>query len=85
MTNRQKYFLKRDGYDLLLSVKYNVQQPNARCHCPIAIIGGDKPPCKILIDEPDIKDYIGDGAVLCRGKLDCKSCIQQWLNEEAVP
>ena len=38
MTNREKYFLKRDPYDLLMDMWL-------RFYCPIEIITGEKPEC----------------------------------------
>jgi hypothetical protein len=53
-TNRQKYFLQRDEYDILISIRRRGWH-----YCPIEIIGADRPVC-----VPD-KDYIHDDCDTC--------------------
>ena len=52
MTNREKYFLKRDPYDLLMDMWL-------RIYCPVEIISGKKPEC-----PPDAR-YASSGCGKC--------------------
>lgn len=40
MTNREKYFLKRDEYDTMMTIYRNKHK-----WCPIQIVGAEKPKC----------------------------------------
>lgn len=40
MTNREKYFLKRDEYDTMKAIYRNKHK-----WCPIEVIGAEKPKC----------------------------------------
>ena len=68
-TNRHKYFLQRDEYDLMMTIAENIQ--GIGTFCPIKAISGKRPPCKH--DTPSF--------LMLR---DCKTCIQTWLNEEEI-
>lgn len=68
MTNREKYFLKRDEYDTMLKIAENIQ--GLGTFCPIKAVSDKRPPCK----------HKTQSFVMRR---DCKPCIQKWLNEEA--
>ena len=70
MTNREKYFLKRDEYDTMMTIAENIQ--GIGTFCPIKAISGKRPPCK----------HITQSFTMMR---DCKTCAQNWLNEEAKP
>lgn len=37
MTNREKYFLKRDEYDTMMTIKANIKHGH---HCPIKAVSG---------------------------------------------
>lgn len=71
MRNREKYILKCDEYDLMMGIKRRLESKWQ--YCPISILGAERPPCK-TIPDPDYK---------YKSKLDCESCVQKWLNEEA--
>ena len=70
MTNREKYFLKRDEYDTMMEIAKNIQ--GLGTFCPIKAISGKRPPCK----------HVTPSFLMIK---DCKDCIQKWLNEEAKP
>ena len=40
MTNREKYFLKRDEYDTMMAINFRMHK-----NCPIEVIGAEKPKC----------------------------------------
>lgn len=71
MTNREKYFLKRDEYDTMMVIAENIQELGT--FCPITAVGGKRPPCK----------HITQSFTMMR---DCETCCQEFLNnEEAEP
>lgn len=72
MTNREKYFLKRDEYDLMMTIAKNIQELGT--FCPITAIGGKRPPCKCK--------HIASCSLMMR---DCETCVQEFLNAEAKP
>lgn len=67
MTNREKYFLKRDEYDIMMTIAENIQ--GIGTFCPITAVGGKRPPCK----------HITQSFLMMR---DCKTCVQEFLNEK---
>ena len=68
MTNREKYFLKRDVYDTMTEIEKNLP-PDM---CVIEAISGKYPD-----PEHGLCWYEGwDGK--------CDKCKQKWLNEEAT-
>lgn len=73
MTNRERYITKRDEYDLMMTMKKNLERIGV--FCPIDVITGKKPECE-TVDKPSMD---GTAWALCR---DCETCIQKFLNEE---
>ena len=67
MTNREKYFLKRDEYDLMMTICHNIQQ--TAIYCPIRVIGAPKRAC-ILTESKS-------------PERDCETCVQEFLNDES--
>lgn len=68
MTNRERYFLKRDEYDTMMEIAKNIQ--GLGTFCPIKAISGKRPPCK----------HITQSFLMMR---DCETCVQEFLNEES--
>ena len=68
MTNREKYFQRRNEYDLMLDIEKNLRA------CPIRAIVG------IEHDEKIRRCVIH--ALVC--DIGCEDCVQDWLNEEAA-
>lgn len=73
-TNRKKYLLDRDEYDLLMEISNNIK--GVGTYCAIRAICGKKYKKKC--------EYIWYklGSV-SRLERDCGTCIQNWLNEES--
>lgn len=71
-TNRKKYFLDRNEYDIMMTIAENIQELGT--FCPIKAIGGKRPPCKCKHDTRS--------SLMVR---DCETCIQKFLNQEAKP
>lgn len=69
MTNREKYFLKRDEYDTMMTIAENIQ--GLGTFCPITAIGGKRPPCKCKHDT--------QSSLMMR---DCETCTQEFLNKK---
>jgi len=67
MTNREKYIVKRNEYDLMMTICKNI----AINACPIKIVTGEHP------DPKHGLCWYGGWS----GK--CDECIQRFLNEEA--
>ena len=72
MKNRDKYILKRNEYDLLITIQTNIID-NGGC-CVIDEITGNMNAC-----PEDMKGKVGRESKLAI----CSKCIQAWLNEEA--
>lgn len=70
MTNRERFFLKRDEYDTMMAIAKNIQ--GLGTFCPITAVGGKRPPCKC---KPDTQS-----SLILR---DCETCIQTFLNTES--
>lgn len=68
MTNREKYFLKRDEYDTMMAIAENIQ--GLGTFCPIKAVSGKRPPCK----------HITQSFTMMR---DCETCVQTFLNDES--
>lgn len=73
MTNRDKYILRRNEYDMLMSMQYELLDC---CNmCILDIMTGSKIQC-----PEEMKGKVG-----ARSRLTvCGECIQKWLNEETV-
>ena len=69
MTNREKYFLKRDEYDTMMAIAENIRDVGV--YCAIRAVTGKRRPCLIRYVDVDI-EY-----------RDCEQCIQDFLNEDA--
>lgn len=66
MTNREKYFLKRDEFDTMMTIAENIQ--GLGTFCPIKAVSGKRPPCK----------HITQSFLMMR---DCETCVQTFLND----
>lgn len=67
MMNRDRYILKRNEYDLLVDLNYELMDGKK---CIIEALTGEY-------------QYGEDGMrCVCYGYEQCKVCIQDWLNEE---
>ena len=78
-TNRERYILKRDEYDLMMQISDNIQSDGI--FCAIRAVSGKRKHC----DFDVVKD-IDENVVLLKvlnAKRNCERCIQQWLNEES--
>lgn len=110
MTNREKYFLKRDEYDTMMTilscirqhksinktwcvsddVRYNydldprpfatyLKEESKHFVCPIDVVAGKRP--QFCVIKENILYF--DIGIFEDDVLNCKGCIQQWLNEES--
>lgn len=70
MTNREKYFLKRDEYDTMMTISRNIE--GVGTFCAIKAVSGRRKPCMMK--------YMSKNGHMYR---DCETCVQHWLNEEA--
>lgn len=70
MTNRERYFLKRDEYDIMMTIAKNIS--GIGTSCVIEAIGGKRPLCK--------GKWNAQSAMMT---WDCETCVQEFLNEEA--
>jgi hypothetical protein len=71
MTNRDRYILKRNEYDMLLQMQYNIL--DCGCNCVIDGLTGETRVC-----PTEMKSWHSAG-----NKLEvCGKCIRAWLNEE---
>ena len=68
MTNRERYMIKRNQYDLMLTIAENIS--GIGTFCAIRAVCGRKHPCEYTQSK--------NGTLM----RDCPFCIQNWLNEE---
>jgi hypothetical protein len=69
MTNRERYIIKRNEYDLMLTIADNIS--GIGTFCAIRAVCGRKRLCEYTQSK---------NGILMR---DCPSCIQKFLNEES--
>ena len=69
MTNRERYIIKRNQYDLMMTIAENISDIGT--FCAIRAVCGRKRPCEYTQSK--------NGTLM----RDCPSCIQKWLNEES--
>ena len=69
MTNRERYIIKRNQYDLMLTIAENIS--GIGTFCAIQAVCGRKRPCEYTQSK--------NGTLM----RNCPSCIQNWLNEES--
>lgn len=70
MTNRERYFLKKDEYDTMMTIAKNIS--GIGTFCVIEAIGGKRPLCKGKWDT--------QSSLMTR---DCETCVQEFLNKES--
>ena len=68
-TNRKAYFLDRDEYDIMLTIREQIK--GVGTYCPIRAVSGKGRKC--IIKEIIASQY---------PVRDCETCIQNFLNEE---
>ena len=74
-TNRERYILKRNEYDLMMEISKNIKGGGTFCAIRAVSGKGKKRHC--------LTTNVKNGHI-CRGLYrDCPACIQQWLNEES--
>jgi len=71
MKNRDRYILKVNEYDMLISMQKNIQ--NCYSCCALDVITG-----KMINCPEEMKNKVGQESRLAV----CSQCIQKWLNEE---
>ena len=73
-TNRERYIVKKNEYDMMLEIARNIEGIGTICAIRAISGRGRKRPC----------EYNRTGAEdLSRLERDCPNCIQKWLNEES--
>lgn len=71
MTNRERYILRQNEYDLLLTMQSNIVRNGSIC--VLDMLTDSMIPC-----PKEMCGKVGSKSVIAV----CSKCIQEWLNEE---
>ena len=71
MTNRERYILRQNEYDLLLTMQSNIVRNGSTC--VLDMLTDSMIPC-----PKEMCGKVGSRSVIAV----CSECIQRWLNEE---